>query len=59
MNGASRDIGLTGAGKGSRPRNCGSKAFVQNYDEIFWLHKAPESQRGFKRSGARLRKVYR
>jgi hypothetical protein len=26
------------AGKGDKPRNCFSKAFKENYDEIDWNH---------------------
>ena len=34
--GQSRDFGLTGAGKGSRPRtNTASKSYQKNYDAIF------------------------
>tara|TARA_Y100000590_G_scaffold464186_1_gene633028 strand:- start:292 stop:465 length:174 start_codon:yes stop_codon:yes gene_type:complete len=30
------------AGKGDKPRNCFSKKFKKNYDEIDWNREAPE-----------------
>lgn len=32
------------AGKGSKPRNCFSKKFKINYDNINWLNKEPNKE---------------
>jgi hypothetical protein len=32
-----------GAGKGSRPRNCFSDSFKENYDSIKWLEESNKS----------------
>lgn len=32
------------AGKGSKPRNCFSKSFKQNYDNINWLNKEKDRE---------------
>lgn len=54
MNGTSRDLGLSGAGKGDSPRNV-SKKFYENLARVRGMGKAE----GFQRRGNRLRKVYR
>ena len=51
--GSSRDIGLSGSGKGDAPRNCFSTEFRRNFEKIFHdTRRAVHQDPTFTRTGA-------
>lgn len=42
------------AGKGDKPRNCFSKAYKDNYDNINWGTKRKYEERNIKRIGSSI-----